>query len=89
MCYEAYIHLDVEGTGEAVLHRVFRPTPAMSSLDIEEANRLPFLTFSPIPMAHAFYGSNFASKLIDTQNARTTLTRSILDHAAITNAPRY
>lgn len=87
MCYEAYIHLDVEGTGEAVLHRVFKAGNVI--LDIEEVNRLPFLTFCPVPMAHAFYGSNFGEKLIDTQNARTTLTRSILDHAAITNAPRY
>ena len=45
--------------------------------------------FAPIPVAHAFYGSNFGQKVIATQNARTVLTRSILDHAAVTNAPRY
>lgn len=40
-------------------------------------------------MPHAFWGNNFGTKVVPTQNARTVLTRSILDHAMITNNPRY
>ena len=87
MCYEAYIMLDVEGEGVAKLHRVVKAGNAL--LDIEEVDRRPFVTFCPLPIPHSFYGSNFAEKLCATQNARTVLTRSILDHAMITNNPRY
>ena len=87
MCYEAYIMLDVEGTGIATLHKVIKAGNVL--LDVEEVHGRPFITFCPLPIPHAFYGSNFAEKLCATQNARTVLTRSILDHAMITNNPRY
>ena len=54
-----------------------------------EVSRKPFIAFCPLPIPHSFYGNSFADKLCATQNARTVLTRSILDHAMITNNPRY
>ena len=84
---EAYIMLDVEGTGTATLQRVMKAGNVL--LDIEEVNRRPFIAFAPLPKPHSFYGSNFADRICSTQNARTVLTRSILDHAMITNNPRY
>jgi len=87
MVYEIYINLDIEGTGIAKLHRILKAGNAI--LEKEEVDRLPFVVFTPLPIPHAFYGSNFAEKLVATQNARTILTRSILDHAMITNNPRY
>lgn len=87
LVYEAYIMLDTEGTGTATLHKVIKA--GNSVLDMEEVNRRPFVSFAPLPKPHSFYGSNFADRLCATQNARTVLTRSILDHAMITNNPRY
>lgn len=87
LVYEAYIMLDVEGTGTAKLHKVFKA--GNSILDMEEVDRRPFIAFAPLPKPHSFYGSNFADRICSTQNARTVLTRSILDHAMITNNPRY
>ena len=87
MVYEAYINLDVDGTGEAVLHKVCKAGNQI--LEIERVDRRPFVFFTPLPTPHSFYGSNFADKLIATQNAKTVLTRSILDHAVIANNPRY
>mgnify|MGYP001327512711 CR=1 FL=1 len=87
MVYEAYMNLDKEGDGVAYLYRILKAGNAILSCD--KVDRIPFVSFAPIPIAHAFYGSNFAEKVIATQNARTVLTRSILDHASVTNAPRY
>ena len=87
MVIEAYMMVDIEGTGMASLHRVLKAGNAL--LEVEEVDRKPFITFCPLPIPHSFYGSNFADKLCATQNARTVLTRSILDHAMITNNPRY
>jgi len=87
MVYEAYIMLDMDGDGIAKLHRIVKAGNVI--LDKEEVDRRPFVVFCPLPIPHSFYGSNFADKLCATQNARTVLTRSILDHAMITNNPRY
>ena len=87
MVHEAYIKLDIEGTGIAELYKVTKAGNVL--LDYEQVDRRPFVTFCPLPTPHAFYGSNFADRLCSTQNARTVLTRSILDHAVLTNNPRY
>jgi hypothetical protein len=87
MVYEAYIMLDVEGTGVAELYKVIKAGNVL--LSKEKVSRKPFIAFVPLPIPHAFYGNNYAAKVIPTQNARTVLTRSILDHAMITNNPRY
>ena len=87
MVYEAYMLIDVEGTGIAELYKVIKAGNVL--LEKEKVNRKPFVTFVPLPTPHSFYGNNFADKVVATQNARTVLTRSILDHAMITNNPRY
>ena len=87
LVYEAYINLDLDGTGQATLHKVVKAGNQI--LEIEKVDRRPFVFFTPLPTPHSFYGANFAEKLIATQNAKTVLTRSILDHAVITNSPKY
>lgn len=87
LVYEAYINLDLEGTGQATLHKVVKAGNQI--LEVEKVDRKPFIVFTPLPTPHSFYGSNFAEKLIPTQNAKTVLTRSILDHSVIANNPKY
>lgn len=58
-------------------------------LKVEEIKRSPFKVFCPLRTAHNFWGNSFAKRVIPTQNARTVLTRGILDHTVITNNPRY
>ena len=87
MVYECYIKLDPDGTGVASLYKVCKAGNAL--LDMYVVDDIPFIAFVPLPIPHAFFGHNFAEKVIPTQNARTVLTRSILDHAVITNNPRY
>lgn len=86
--YECYLQLDMEGNGETKLYKVVKIGNTIVE-EPEEVDHLPFVSFRPLPQPHAFYGSNFAGRVIPTQNARTVLTRSILDHALITNNPRY
>jgi len=87
LVYEAYINLDIEGSGQATLYKVVKAGNQI--LEIEKVDRRPFVVFTPLPTPHSFYGSNFAEKLIATQNAKSVLTRSILDHAVIANNPKY
>lgn len=85
--YELYVHLDMNNTGRTKLYKIMRGENII--LDIQEVDRHPFIPFVPLPIPHAFHGNNFAARIIPTQNSKTVLTRSILDHSAITNNPRY
>ena len=85
--FELYIDIDIDGTGVAETYKVIKAGNVI--LDKEKCRYKPFIPFVPIPIPHAFFGSNFASKVVPIQTARTVLTRSILDHAMITNNPRY
>jgi len=87
MVHEAYVMLDKVGSGIAELYKVTKAGNVL--LECEPCDRRPFVHFCPLPTPHSFYGSNFADRLCATQNARTILTRSILDHSVITNNPRY
>jgi hypothetical protein len=85
--HECYIRIDIEGNGYPKLWKITKAGKHI--LDKEEIDRIPFIPFVPMPIPHAFYGSNYASKVIPIQNARTVLMRGILDHTVHTNNPRY
>lgn len=85
--YRCYIDLDIEGTGKTKLWKITKAGNTI--LDKEQVLKRPFVTFSPLPRPHSLIGSNYAAKVIDTQNAKTVLTRGILDHTVTTNNPRY
>lgn len=86
MVYECYLELDLEDSGESQLFKVTKVGNTI--LDKEPVSRKPFVVFCPLPRPKAFWGHNFAKLLIATQNARTYLTRSIINHAMVTNNPR-
>jgi hypothetical protein len=85
--YELYIDIDLEGSGIAETYKVIKAGNVI--LHKELCQYKPFCAFVPLPIPHSFFGSNFGSKVVPIQTARTVLTRSILDHAMITNNPRY
>jgi cation transport regulator ChaC len=84
--HECYIRLDVDGTGIAQYWKI--TVAGDNIIDKEKIDRHPFVFFVPLPVPHSFFGSNFAAKVIPTQNARSILVRGILDHTVITNNPR-
>ena len=85
--YEIYLDIDLDASGIAESYKVIKAGNVI--LDKEKCQYKPFVPFVPLPIPHAFFGSNFGSKVVPIQTARTVLTRSILDHALITNNPRY
>jgi hypothetical protein len=87
MVYECYIQADLDGDGLSKLWKITRAGNVL--LDKEPVSEKPFLSFVPLPIPHSFWGSNYAKYVINTQNAKTVLTRGILDHTVITNNPRY
>lgn len=87
LVHEAYNKFKRKGDKYAKLYKVVRC--GSETLDIEEVDSLPFVAFVPLPISHSFYGNNFAERLIPYQRIQTGLVRSVVDHVAVTNNPRY
>jgi hypothetical protein len=85
--YETFGEIDCYGDGVTRLYRIVHCGSII--LEMEQIERLPFFTFCPLATPHSFFGTNFAARVIPTQNAKTVLTRSVLDHAVLANNPRY
>jgi hypothetical protein len=87
MFFEAFVRMDKKDGRGARLYKVCYANQVLFSCD--EVDRTQFIAFVPLPVPHCFYGNNFAQRVVPTQNARTVLTRAVLDHAAITTNVRY
>lgn len=85
--YECYDRFTKVAGDRARLYKVVMVQKTV--LLCEEVDRSPFKVFVPLRSAHNFWGNSFAAKVIPTQNARTVLTRGVLDHTNQTNNPRY
>ena len=85
---EAYMRIDVEGTGVPVLHKLTCGGTSYDLLDVEPCDELPFAKFEIDPEPHTFYGRSLAEIVMDDQDAATSILRSILDNVAMTNNPR-
>ena len=85
---EAYMKVDVDGTGIPVLHRFICGGTNYKLLDLEPWDEVPFAVFEVDPEPHTFYGRSLAEIVMDDQDASTAILRSILDNVAMTNNPR-
>jgi len=85
---EAYMRIDVDGTGIPILHKITCGGSAYELLDFEPCDEIPFAKFEIDPEPHTFYGRSLAEIVMDDQDAATSVLRSILDNVAMTNNPR-
>lgn len=85
---EAYMRVDVDGTGVPVLHRFLLGGTGYKLLDYEPADESPFAVFEIDPEPHAFFGRSIYDLIKNEQDAGTAVLRGILDNVAMTNNPR-
>jgi hypothetical protein len=85
---EAYMRLDVEGTGVPTLHKFICGGSKYKLLDYELVDDIPFAVFEVDPEPHTIYGRSLAELIMDDQDASTAIIRGILDNVAMTNNPR-
>lgn len=84
--YDCYLTANLDGTQPKLWNVV---VSGRSVLRCEQVADDPFVACNLLRRPHAAFGSNYADKVVAVQNAKTVLTRSILNHAAVTNNPRY
>ena len=84
---EAYMKMDIDGTGVPVLHKFICGGSNNKLLAYEPCDEIPFAKFEIDPEPHTFYGRSLAEIIIDDQDASTAILRGILDNVALTNNP--
>lgn len=84
---EAYMKVDIEGTGIPQLYQFMLAGTNYKMLSYELADEVPFAIFEVDPEPHAFFGSSLVDLVMDDQDAATSMLRGLLDNVALTNNP--
>lgn len=88
MFTEAYMRMDVEGTGIPRLYKFLCAGNDYEVLDYELCDYVPFAIFEVDPEPHTFFGRSLAEIVEEDQDAATSLLRGLLDSLAMANNPR-
>lgn len=84
---EAYMELDIEGTGIPKLYQFICVGANYKLLNFYEADHAPYAIFEVDPEPHAFFGTSLVDLVMNDQDAATSMLRGILDNAALVNNP--
>src|SRR5574337_1289774 len=84
---ECYIRCDYDGDGITELRRVVRGGNQI--LDNEIVDIAPFVSITPVPMPHTFFGMSVADLALDGQRINTALLRGVLDNTYLQINGRY
>lgn len=84
---ECYIRVDYDGDGIAELRKVVRAGNEI--LDNEIVDCIPFVSITPIPMPHKFFGLSVADLAMEGQKVNTALLRGVLDNTYLQINGRY
>jgi hypothetical protein len=85
---EAYMRVDVDGTGKAVLHRFILAGVNYKLLDWEPIDDVGISDFEIDPEPHSFWGRSIYDLIKNEQDAGTSVMRGILDNVKQVNVPR-
>lgn len=85
---EAYMRIDLSGTGIAKTYRFLCGGTKYKVLKQEPCIEPPFAIFEVDPIPHKFFGRSLAEIVIEDQDTATVLLRGLLDNITATNIPK-
>ena len=85
---EAYMKMDKEGTGVAMMYRILMAGGDDTVLECEPYGDVPFAVFEVDPEPHTFFGRSVADLVMNDQDSSTAMLRGMMDNVALTNSPR-
>jgi len=87
---ECYIKCDWDGDGIAERRKITVAGGGQEILDNEPWDGpIPFISLTPIPMPHRFFGLSIADLVMDLQLIKSTILRQILDNLYLSNNGRH
>jgi hypothetical protein len=84
---ECYLKIDANGDGISEWIKVLKAGDRI--LSRENVDGHPYISLTPIPMPHKFYGLSLADLTMDLQLIKSTLWRNMLDNYYMLNNGRY
>lgn len=84
---ECYVRCDYDGDGIAELRKV--TTCGNDILDNEEVDVCPFVSITPVPLPHTFFGLSIADLAMESQKTKTSILRAQLDQLYLGVNGRY
>ena len=84
---ECYIRCDFDGDGISELRKVTRAGNQI--LDNEIVDVAPFVSITPVPMPHKFFGLSVADLALEAQKIKTNILRGMLDNMYLSINGRY
>lgn len=87
-----WTRVDFDGDGKAELRKIVRAGSKRSGGKViynEEADRVPVVSFTPIPMPHQLFGRCPADQTISVQEGKTAMLRATMNGTYVTIEPRY
>ncbi|MDE2098911.1 MAG: hypothetical protein KGL39_16780 [Patescibacteria group bacterium] len=84
---ECYLRCDADGDGIVELRKITMSGDVM--LDNEEVDCAPFVSITPIPLSHTFFGLSVADMAMESQKTNTSLLRASLDNTYLQVNGRY
>ena len=89
LIYESYVRYDYDEDGIAELRRIVSAGDSgFMILENMPCDDIPFVTVTPIPMPHRFYGRSISELVEDIQLMKSTVMRQVLDNMYLTNNNR-
>ena len=85
---ECFLKVDYDGDGVAELRKVTIAGPGYVILDNEPIDEQPFVSITPIPTPHKFFGISVADQTMDLQLIKSTVLRQTLDNMYFVNNGR-
>jgi len=89
LVYESYVKYDYDEDGIAELRKIVSAgSDGNHILSNMPCDSVPFVTITPIPMPHRFYGRSISELVEDVQLMKSTVMRQLLDNMYLTNNNR-
>ena len=89
LIYESYVKYDHDEDGIAELRKIISAgDDGIRVLSNEPCDGIPFVSITPIPMPHRFYGRSISELVEDIQLMKSTVMRQLLDNMYLTNNNR-
>ena len=89
LVYESYVKYDYDQDGIAELRKIVSAgADGYHILSNMPCDSVPFVTITPIPMPHRFYGRSISELVEDVQLMKSTVMRQLLDNMYLTNNNR-
>ena len=84
---ECYVRCDYDGDGISELRKVVRAGNQI--LENEIVDCAPFVSITPVPMPHKFFGLSVADLAMEGQKINTSMLRGVLDNTYLQINGRY